>query len=47
MLGDVEDEALLNTLANTLAPAKVNTHRDTLRDVDCEASIDTSPDSLA
>ena len=47
MLGDVDDEALLNTLANTLAPAMVNTHRDTLRDVECEALIDTSPDSLA
>ena len=43
----MEVEALLNTPATTLAEAKVKTLGDTLDDVDCEALVDTSADTLA
>ena len=43
----MEVEALLNTLAKTLGEAKVKTVGDTLDDVDCEALVNTSVDTLA
>lgn len=40
-------EAQLNTLAKTLEEAKVKTLFNKLGDVDCEALVDTSADTLA
>lgn len=43
----MEVEGLLNTLAKTLAEATVNTHMNTVRDVDYEALVDSFAASLA
>lgn len=43
----MEVEALLNTMAKTLAEAKVKTIGDRIGNVHCEALVDTSADILA